>query len=119
MKNQNIGLSTKNNLPLTQPFGLLAFMTFVFMTFSFYTLISLTQTLKAEAASSTHWEFEFTTPQKESFKIIVKAPIDDQQSAFNKAALECGSKMMNSKSISDEKTMDIIDTCANPKVVRI
>jgi hypothetical protein len=76
----------------------------------------------APAIASTQFEFLFHYPtfQKDfKFKVEV-ASENDYEKAFEKASLECFQYFKNgNRSIGEDETSDLIDSCANPVVKTI
>ena len=67
---------------------------------------------KAEAAKS--YSFQFKAPQSKPFSITQKA--NSREVAFKLAATECFRKLTGDKYPGEEKGLEIIDICANPKM---
>lgn len=66
----------------------------------------------ADAAKS--YNFQFKSPQAKAFSITQKASSFDV--AFKLAATECFKKLTGDKYPGEEKGLEIIDICANPKI---
>ena len=65
-----------------------------------------------EAAIS--YSFQFKAPQAKVFSITQKA--SSKEVAFKLAATECFRKLTGDKYPGEEKGLEIIDICANPKM---
>jgi len=60
------------------------------------------------------YSFHFTAPKSKTFAIITKAVSKEQ--AYKLAATECYNKLTGNKYPGEEKGLEIIDICANPKM---
>lgn len=60
------------------------------------------------------YNFQFKTSQSKAFSITQKATSKEQ--AYKMAATECFKKLTNNKYPGEEKGLEIIDICANPKM---
>ncbi len=60
------------------------------------------------------FSFQFKAPKSKAFLITQKAP--NQELAFKLAASECFKKLTGNKYPGEEKGLEIIDICANPKM---
>jgi hypothetical protein len=69
-------------------------------------------TAHAKDPAQQSWTFKYRTPQSE-FKITKNAASHEQ--AFKLAAKDCFQKLTNGKYPGEEKGLEIIDVCANPK----
>lgn len=73
--------------------------------------------LSAAAATSNHaksFNFQFKMPKNKAFVITQIANTKEQ--AFKLAASECFQKLTGGKYPGEEKGLEIIDICANPKM---
>jgi hypothetical protein len=86
--------------------------TYTFTPIFFIVLVSIS------ARADVKFEFLFRHQALEKeFKYQLSVPEHDYEIAFEKASLECFHHFKNKKhTISNEETMDLIDTCANPVV---
>lgn len=64
--------------------------------------------------SAKSYSFQFKAPQAKMFSITQKA--STREVAFKLAASECFKKLTGGKYPGEEKGLDIIDICANPKM---
>ena len=61
-----------------------------------------------------NYSFQFKAPKVKAFSITQKA--STPEAAFKLAASECFKKLTGGKYPGEEKGLDIIDICANPKM---
>ena len=66
------------------------------------------------AQSVKSYSFQFKAPKSKVFSITQSAP--SKELAFKLAATECFKKLTNNKYPGEEKGLEIIDICANPKM---
>jgi len=64
--------------------------------------------------SAKFYSFQFKAPTSKVFAITKKAASKEQ--AYKLAAAECFSKLTGNKYPGEEKGLEIIDICANPKM---
>lgn len=69
---------------------------------------------KSPQESNKSFSFQFKMPKNQSFTISQKAQTKEQ--AFKLAASECFQKLTGGKYPGEEKGLEIIDICANPKM---
>ena len=60
------------------------------------------------------YSFKYNTKQFKNFTIVRTAK--SQEDAFRLAAKDCFNKLTNGKYPGEEKGLEIIDICANPKI---
>ncbi len=75
--------------------------------------LSLSHLAKAAPAAQKSYTFEYKASAKNTFKIQKLALSQDE--AFKLAAKECFNKLTGGKYPGEEKGLDYIDICANPK----
>lgn len=75
--------------------------------------LSLSKIAHAAPAAQKSYTFEYKTSAKSSFKIQKLALTHDE--AFKLAAKECFNKLTGGKYPGEEKGLNYIDICANPK----
>jgi hypothetical protein len=75
--------------------------------------LSLSHLAKAASVAPKSYTFEYKTSPKASFKIQKLALSQDE--AFKLAAKECFNKLTGGKYPGEEKGLNYIDICANPK----
>lgn len=66
------------------------------------------------ASSEREFKFVFKSPHASSFEI--KKQASNQEIAFKLAAKECFKQLTGDKYPGEERGLDIIDICANPKM---
>ena len=87
-------------------------MKFIILTILFMGFAANAKIQPAEAAKS--YVFQFKAPQAKVFSITQKA--SSREVAFKLAATECFRKLTGDKYPGEEKGLEIIDICANPKM---
>lgn len=65
-------------------------------------------------AAPKDWTFTYKPKAKDSFALTFKA--DSKQEAFKVASKACFQKLTNGEYPGDEKGLEYIDICANPKM---
>ena len=82
-------------------------------------MIALTATMLVSTAAfsmnppAKSWTFSYKTAKNMTLQIKKSAP--SYESAFKLAAKECFQKLTNGQYPGEERGLDIIDICANPK----
>ena len=76
--------------------------------------LGLTLNAHASTVKNKSYIFEFKAPQVKAFKISREAASRDE--AFKLAAKDCFQKLTNGHYPGEEKGLQIIDICANPKL---
>jgi hypothetical protein len=66
------------------------------------------------ANSHKSFSFQYKAPKNKSFVITRQAASRDE--AYKLAAKDCFKKLTNNKYPGEEKGLEIIDICANPKI---
>ncbi len=87
-------------------------MKFIILTILFMGFSANAKVQPAEAAKS--YVFQFKASQAKIFSITQKA--NSREVAFKLAATECFRKLTGDKYPGEEKGLEIIDICANPKM---
>ena len=77
-------------------------------------LLSTSSVFAAQTPSPKSYVFQYKTHQNKNFTITSTA--NSQQEAFRIAAKECFNKLTGNKYPGEEKGLEIIDICANPKI---
>jgi hypothetical protein len=77
-------------------------------------ILTLTITLLAASANAKPFSFKFKPANAKSFSITQSA--GNQHEAFKLAAKECFKKLTGNRYPGEEKGLEIIDICANPKM---
>lgn len=70
--------------------------------------------LSAGHATGQKFSFEYKTKQFKNFTIVRSAA--SKEEAFRLAAKDCFKQLTNNKYPGEEKGLEIIDICANPKI---
>ncbi len=65
-------------------------------------------------AASKDWTFTYKPKAKDSFTLTLQA--ESKQEAFKVASKACFQKLTNGEYPGEEKGLDYIDICANPKM---
>ena len=81
----------------------------LFLTVLFTGLVAL-----GAQPNSKSYSFQFKAPKAQSFAITQKA--HSKEEAFRLAAKECFKKLTHNQYPGEEKGLEIIDICANPKM---
>ncbi len=84
----------------------------LFLSIFLTAVIGYTATAPVPAAKS--YSFQFKAPKAKPFSITQTAP--SKELAFKSAATECFKKLTGNKYPGEEKGLEIIDICANPKM---
>lgn len=89
---------------------------FCMKTIALATIIALSGSFAyaAPEAKATEFKFVFSEPKAKPFSIKMKAAT--KEDAFKLAAKECFQKLTGGKYPGEERGLDIIDVCANPKM---
>ena len=80
----------------------------------FFTLLTISSTV-AFTAPAPH-EFKFTFKSSPTEKLEIKQQAANKELAFKLAAKECFNQLTGGKYPGEERGLDIIDICANPKM---
>lgn len=78
----------------------------------FATLIGLSAF--ASTSTTSEYKFVFNPHKKDSFTLTQKAP--SKEAAFKLVAKTCFQQLTGGKYPGEERGLDIIDICANPKM---
>lgn len=78
------------------------------------TLVLLTLVSSTVLAAPQSWTFTYRPKSKNSFPLTIKA--DNKQEAFKMASKECFRKLTNGQYPGEERGLEYIDICANPKM---
>lgn len=70
--------------------------------------------LQASPTKPAEFKFVFNHEKKSSFTIVKSAPT--KEAAFKLAAKDCFQKLTGGKYPGEDRGLDIIDICANPKM---
>lgn len=80
------------------------------------TLITLSFSAQAETA---HYQFTYITPQKQEWVLPVQSNEQDFELSFEQAASACVKHFRSKGSLTEDQKLDLVDTCANPKIKRV
>lgn len=92
---------------------------FVMLNFAVSNLImnestTLTTRLPASAPIKKSWSFNYKDLSKKPFSI--KKEANTYEEAYKSASRDCYQQLTNGRYPGEEKGLDIIDICANPKI---
>ncbi len=76
-------------------------------------LMAANTTFANVSAKDKTWTFSYNTQKSQSFQIKKTAPTFE--AAFKSAAKDCYQQMTHGKYPGEDKGLEIIDICANPK----
>lgn len=77
-------------------------------------LVYSTIALSAGPTNQQKFSFQYKTKQFKSFTVVRTAA--SKEEAFRLAAKDCYRQLTNNKYPGEEKGLEIIDICANPKI---
>ncbi len=84
------------------------------LTLSIVLILSSSFGYTKETSSEKSYKFHYSMPKKKTFSITQTA--FSQEQAFKLAAKECFKKLTAGKYPGEERGLEIIDICANPRI---